>query len=97
MCENLYCIFHYLCILSSYLDFKVTYRNYTGDYVGRSYIVISLLQISFPTTDKTESLSKATVFTLGETMMKVYIHKDNAGDLVMEKTFPPQFTTRIKH
>jgi hypothetical protein len=50
----------------------------------------------FPIIDMVCSLAKATNFLIGRTTMKVSIHEDNSGALVLAKTLPPQFTPMKK-
>ena len=50
----------------------------------------------FPIIDITISLSKETGLPISDTTMKVSIHEDNEGSLVLFKTSPPQFTPRSK-
>ena len=51
----------------------------------------------FPVMDIVSSLGPAVGIPAGETTMKVTIHEDNAGALVLAETLPPQFTPRSKH
>jgi hypothetical protein len=44
-----------------------------------------------------ESLTAAVNLRIGETTMKLSVHEDNLGALVLEKTLPPQFTPRSKY
>ena len=46
----------------------------------------------FPIIDMTNSLREAIDLPIGDTTMKVSIHKDNAGALVLASTLPPQLT-----
>ena len=50
----------------------------------------------FPVMDMVKSLGPALGIPAGETTMKVSIHEDNAGALVLAQTLPPQFTPRSK-
>ncbi len=43
------------------------------------------------------ALGPAVGMPVRETTMKVSIHKDNAGALILAQTLPPQYTPRIKH
>ena len=43
----------------------------------------------FPIIDITISLGKAVRLPIGDTTMNVSIHEDNAGALILAKTFPP--------
>ena len=45
----------------------------------------------FPVTDMVESMSKVVGLLSPKTSMKVSIHEDNAGALILAKTLPPQF------
>ena len=47
--------------------------------------------------DMTKFLGKAVGLTTGETIINVSIHEDNAGDLILAKTFPPKFTHQSKY
>ena len=47
--------------------------------------------------DIVTSLGPAVGIPAGETKMKVKIHEDNAGALILAETLPPQFTPRRKH
>ena len=51
----------------------------------------------FPIIDIKISLGKAVGMPIGDTTMNVYIHEDNAGALILDKTLPPQFTLRSKY
>ncbi|EJK57482.1 hypothetical protein THAOC_22468 [Thalassiosira oceanica] len=50
-----------------------------------------------PIIDMTMELLSAFGMKLDSTTMKVSIHEDNAGALVLGKTLPPGFTPRSKH
>ena len=47
--------------------------------------------------DIVSSLRPAVGIPTGETKMKVTIHEDNAGALILAETLPPQFTPQSKH
>ncbi len=47
--------------------------------------------------DIVEFLGPALGIPAGDTTMRVSIHKDNAGALILAETLPPQFTPRSKH
>ena len=51
----------------------------------------------FPILDMTASLGKAVGLPIGVPAMKVSVHEDNAGALILAKTLPPQFTPRSKY
>ena len=51
----------------------------------------------FPVMDMVGSLGPASGIPAGDTTMKVSIHEDNAGALILAQTLPPQFTPRSKH
>jgi hypothetical protein len=51
----------------------------------------------FPIIDMVESLTAAVNLPIGETTMKLSVHEDNSGALVLAKTLPPQFTPRSKY
>ena len=51
----------------------------------------------FPIMDMVEFLGKEVGLPIQDTTMKVSIHEDNAGALVLAETLPPQFTPRSKH
>jgi hypothetical protein len=50
----------------------------------------------FPIIDMTQSLGKAVGLSVVPSM-KVSVHEDNAGALILAKTLPPQFTPRSKY
>ena len=47
--------------------------------------------------DMVQELAVAVGESAGDVNMKVSIHEDNLGALVLAKTLPPQFTLRSKH
>ena len=47
--------------------------------------------------DMVEFLGKEVGLPIHDTTIKVSIHEDNAGALVLAETLPPQFTPRSKH
>ena len=51
----------------------------------------------FPIMDIVKSVSTAVGLPDPTTVMKVSIHEDNAGALILAQTLPPQFTPRSKH
>ena len=51
----------------------------------------------FPLIDITISLGQAVGLPIGDTTIKVSIHEDNAGALILAKTLPPQFTLCSKY
>ena len=51
----------------------------------------------FPIVDMVPSLSSAVGLGSPSTTMKVSIHEDNSGALILAETLPPQFTPRSKH
>ncbi len=51
----------------------------------------------FPIIDMTQSLGKAVGLSVGVPLMKVSVHEDNAGALILARTLPPQFTPRSKY
>ena len=51
----------------------------------------------FPVMDIVGSIGPAFAIPAGETSMKVSIHEDNAGALILAQTLPPQYTPRSKH
>ncbi len=51
----------------------------------------------FPIMDIVESVSTAVGLPDPTTTMKVTIHEDNAGALILAQMLPPQFTPRSKH
>lgn len=51
----------------------------------------------FPVMDMVDALGPAVGIPVGSTTMRVSIHEDNAGALVLAETLPPQFTPRSKH
>ena len=51
----------------------------------------------FPVMDIVSSLRPAVGIPAEGTKMKVTIHEDNAGALILADTLPPQFTPRSKH
>ena len=51
----------------------------------------------FPIVDMVESVTCQVNLTIGETTMKLSVHEDNSGDLVLAKTLPPQFTPKSKY
>ena len=51
----------------------------------------------FPIIDITISLGKSVGLPIGDTTMKVSIHEDNAGALILAKTLPPQFIPCSKY
>ena len=56
-----------------------------------------MLQVISPIVDIVISLGKAVGMPMSDTTMNVFSNKDNAGALVLDRTFPPQFTLRIKY
>ena len=50
----------------------------------------------FQIIDITKPLGQAVGMTIGDTIINVSIHKDNAGEFILAKTLPPQFTPRNK-
>ena len=46
----------------------------------------------FPIIDMVESVTSSVNLPIGETTMKLSVHEDNHGALVLAKTLPPQFT-----
>jgi hypothetical protein len=44
-----------------------------------------------------ESVTHQVNLPIGETTMKLSVHEDNSGALVLTKTLPPQFTSRSKY
>ena len=51
----------------------------------------------FPIIDIVKSVGKVVGLQIGETAIKVSIHEDNAGALVLAKALPPQSTQRSKY
>ena len=51
----------------------------------------------FPIMDMVTILGPAMGLTVGDTVMNVSIHEDNAGALILAETLPPQYTPRSKH
>jgi hypothetical protein len=51
----------------------------------------------FPIIDMVESVTFQVNLPLGETTMKLLVHEDNSGALVLAKTLPPQFTPQSKY
>ena len=51
----------------------------------------------FPIIDMVELLTSSVNLPIGETTMKLSVHEDNLGGLVLGKTFPPQFTRQSKY
>jgi hypothetical protein len=51
----------------------------------------------FPIIDMVESLTAAVNLPIGETTMKLSVHEDNLGALVLAKTLLPQFIPRSKY
>ena len=54
-------------------------------------------RVLMPIIDMTKELLSAFGLKLDSTSMKVSIHEDNAGALVLGNTLPPGFTPRSKH
>ena len=77
--------------------FKVTYRDCSLDYRGINNSNGSLLQIIFPIISIVNSLGKAFDLPIGDTMLNVFVHNDNAGALVLAITFPSQFAPCSNH
>ena len=50
-----------------------------------------------PIIDIVESVTSSVKLPIGETTMKLSVHEDNSGALVLAKTLPPQFTPRSKY
>ena len=44
-----------------------------------------------------ESVTSQVNLPIGETTMKLSVHEDNSGALMLVKTLPPQFTPRSKY
>ena len=51
----------------------------------------------FPIIDISKSLGQAVGLQIGVPTMKVSVHEDNAGALVLAQSLPPQFTPRSKY
>ena len=51
----------------------------------------------FPVIDTNKSLGKVVELPISEKTINVTIHEKNARALILAKTFPPQFTPRIKN
>ena len=51
----------------------------------------------FPVMDMVAELGPVLGISAGDTMMKVSIHEDNAGALILAQTLPPQLTPQSKH
>ena len=51
----------------------------------------------FPIMDMVSLLGPAVGLEVGDTSMKVSIHEDNAGALILAETLPPQNTPQSKH
>ena len=51
----------------------------------------------FPIIDIVKALGKAVGLSIGVPTMKVSVHEDNAGALILAQTLPPQFTPRSKY
>ena len=51
----------------------------------------------FPIIDMTQQLLKAVGLIVGVTLMKISVHKDNYGVLILSRTFPQKFTPRSKY
>ena len=51
----------------------------------------------FPVMDMVESLGPALGIPAGPTTMKVSIHEDNAGALILAQKLPPEYTPHSKH
>ena len=45
----------------------------------------------------TQYLGKSVGITVRITSMKVYVHEDNAGELILARTFPQKYTPRSKY
>ncbi len=50
-----------------------------------------------PIMDMVQSLAVAVGIPAGDVNMKVSVHEDNLGALVLDETLPPQFTPRSKY
>jgi hypothetical protein len=46
----------------------------------------------FPTINTVESMTRQVNLPIGENTMKLSVHEDNSGALVLAKTLPPQLT-----
>ena len=55
------------------------------------------MQGIFPIIDVETSLGKTVGLPMGNTMMNVCVHKENAYDLILDRPFSPQFTPRSKY
>jgi hypothetical protein len=51
----------------------------------------------FPIIDMVESVTRQVNLPIGETTMKLSVHEDNSGALVLAKTLPSQFTPQSKY
>jgi hypothetical protein len=51
----------------------------------------------FPIINMMESMTSSLHLPIGETTMKLAIHADTSGALVLSKTLPPQFTSQSKY
>ncbi len=51
----------------------------------------------FPIINMVESVTSSVKLPIGETSMKLSVHEDNSGALVLAKTLPPQFTPHSKY
>jgi hypothetical protein len=50
-----------------------------------------------PIMDMVQSLAVAVGISAGDVNMRVSVHEDNSGALVLAETLPPQFTPRSKY
>ena len=79
------------------MGFKVTDQGCYLNYGVRNNIYGSLLQGKISIIDITTSLDKAVGLPMGDTTTNVSVQEDNAGALVLARTFSPEFTTTSKY
>ena len=76
---------------------KVTDQYCSLDYEGINDSDDSMMQIIITIIDIKNSLGKVVGLTMDDTTMNVYVHEDNACNLVLARTFTTQFNLCSKH
>jgi hypothetical protein len=98
MCEKLHRICHYICQCSYSLEMQLQMEILALSTMEAKIIALLVCcRDLFPIIDMVESVTSSMKLPIRETTMKLSVHDDNSGALVLAKTLPPQFTPRSKH
>jgi hypothetical protein len=65
--------------------------------VAKIIALLACCRDLFPIINMVESVICQVNLPIGETTMKLSVHENNSGALVLAKTLPPQFTPRSKY